>query len=128
MPKSQRRNRRKNPVTITGQTRAGSSTAQSSRKLINKFHNLIKQKAQLQKSAHDAETDKAIADLDREIEGLGGLKAYQRMSAIGQGEDRGGGSHKVLVVWLKDMNRSLIPVESKLRFVDPAARVAMSGN
>jgi len=34
---------------------------------------------------------------------MGGLEAYQRMSAIGQGKDRGGGSEKVLVEWLHEL-------------------------
>jgi hypothetical protein len=34
---------------------------------------------------------------------MGGLEVYQRMSTIGQGDDRGGGSHKVLISWLKEM-------------------------
>jgi 25S rRNA (adenine2142-N1)-methyltransferase len=34
---------------------------------------------------------------------MGGLEAYQRMSAIGQGEDRGGGTEKVLIEWLKEL-------------------------
>jgi 25S rRNA (adenine2142-N1)-methyltransferase len=44
-----------------------------------------------------------LANIDREIEALGGLERYQRMSCIGQGSDRGGGSEKVLIGWLKQM-------------------------
>lgn len=49
------------------------------------------------------ETSAAIDELDREVEELGGLAAYQRMSSIGQGEDRGGGSEKVFIGWLREM-------------------------
>jgi 25S rRNA (adenine2142-N1)-methyltransferase len=44
-----------------------------------------------------------LANIDREIEALGGLEIYQRMSCIGQSSDRGGGSEKVLIGWLKQM-------------------------
>jgi len=37
------------------------------------------------------------------VEKLGGLEKYQYMSCIGQGSDRGGGSEKVLIGWLKQM-------------------------
>jgi 25S rRNA (adenine2142-N1)-methyltransferase len=48
----------------------------------------------------------ALANINREIEALGGLERYQRMSCIGQGGDRGGGSEKVLIEWLKQMGRA----------------------
>lgn len=34
---------------------------------------------------------------------MGGLEAYQKMSVIGQGNDRGGGSEKVLIMFLNEM-------------------------
>lgn len=36
---------------------------------------------------------------------MGGLAAYQRMSSIGQGKDRGGGSEGVLLGWLKELDK-----------------------
>ncbi|KAH9079230.1 nucleolus protein [Lactarius deliciosus] len=66
---------------------ASSSTPRASRTVIRKFHTLLKQ----QKSAQGD----ALAN--------GGLEAYQRMSCIGQSSDRGGGSEKVLIGWLKQM-------------------------
>jgi 25S rRNA (adenine2142-N1)-methyltransferase len=47
--------------------------------------------------------DDALASINCEIEALGGLGEYQRMSCIGQSNDRGGGSEKVLIGWLKQM-------------------------
>lgn len=50
---------------------------------------------------------------------MGGLAAYQRMSTIGQGKDRGGGSEKVLIDWLRtlDEHRRSGKVVAKLRYV-----------
>jgi len=92
MPKA---TRRKFPVTLTGRRDGSSSTPRASRTVIRKFHTLFKQ----QKSAQGD----ALANVNREIEKLGGLEAYQRMSCIGQSSDRGGGSEKVLIGWLKQM-------------------------
>jgi 25S rRNA (adenine2142-N1)-methyltransferase len=92
MPKS---TRRKIPVTLIGRHDSSSSTPRASRTVIRKFHRLLKQ----QKSAQGD----ALANVNREIEKLGGLEAYQHMSCIGQSSDRGGGSEKVLVGWLRQM-------------------------
>lgn len=45
-----------------------------------------------------------LAKIQCEIGGLGGLECYQRMSAIGQGNDRGGGSEKIFIEWMKELN------------------------
>ncbi len=64
---------------------------------------LLKQQAQLQRLAsNEISKKRELADVEREIDELGGLDSYQRMSTIGQGTDRGGGSEKVLIRWLKD--------------------------
>ncbi|OBZ75645.1 25S rRNA adenine-N(1) methyltransferase [Grifola frondosa] len=114
MPKA-RKNKRKLPVTQTGSasdsTPSGSSSNPSAtRTLIRRFHVLLKRKTQLQhvlkvgqRSGDVSGSRKELAEVEKEIEGLGGLAAYQRMSSIGQGNDRGGGSEKVLVEWLKQL-------------------------
>lgn len=91
MPKTCQR--RKLPVTLA--EKHESSTPRASRTVIRKFHTLLKQ----QKNA----TGDTLANVNREIEKLGGLDKYQRMSCIGQGNDRGGGSEKVLIGWLRQM-------------------------
>ena len=94
MPRTSRR--RKLPVTLTNAEKNGSSsTPRASRTVIRGFHTLLKQRKCAQGDA--------LANIDREIEALGGLEGYQRMSCIGQGSDRGGGSEKVLIGWLKQM-------------------------
>src|SRR5271170_1664482 len=91
--------KRRVPVTDRPHLASSSSNPHSSGSLIRKFHVLLKRKAQLQHQ-QDAQT---LAEVEKGIEALGGLSAYQRMSSIGQGNDRGGGSHKVLISWLKEM-------------------------
>ena len=136
MPKG-RKNTRKAPVTSlvpsdhASLPSGSSSRPQVTRTIIRRFHVLIKRQTQLQhilqygsakNSTHDLTSTKAeLEDIEREIEELGGLATYQRMSTIGQGKDRGGGSEKVLIGWLRELG---IPDElkrknSKLRSVIP---------
>ncbi|KDQ60602.1 hypothetical protein JAAARDRAFT_55330 [Jaapia argillacea MUCL 33604] len=98
MPKGRRR---KNPITTN--TEVTSSNPHSSRNIIRQFHCLLKRRAQLQKQQDTPHNVQALADVEREMEELGGLKVYQRMSTIGQGNDRGGGTEKVLIGWLKEL-------------------------
>ena len=123
MPKT-RKPKRKTPITApslggsshsvrSGSSSSGSSHPQATRTTIRRFHVLIKRQAQLRAAAENGQgsakgKDRAAAvaelgDIEREIEELGGLPAYQRMSTIGQGKDRGGGSEKVLIAWMRDM-------------------------
>lgn len=51
------------------------------------------------------------------MEALGGLPAYQRMSSIGQGKDRGGGSERVLTSWLKELGLADRQGKDKLKYV-----------
>ncbi|KAG6878790.1 hypothetical protein C0993_008089 [Termitomyces sp. T159_Od127] len=59
-------------------------------------------RAQLKANKDSEESVKSLAVIEDRISQLGGLETYQRMSAIGQGTDRGGGSEKILIGWLKD--------------------------
>lgn len=92
MPKGSRR--RKLPVTVA-ERYGSSSTPRTSRTVIRKFHTLLKQ----QKSAQGD----TLTSINHELEKLGGLEKYQHMSCIGQGTDRGGGSERVLIGWMKQM-------------------------
>ena len=101
MPKA---SKRKPAVTQLGAAGPSSSSKpQSSRTVIRRFHTLLKQQTQLQAGSQTAHTTEQLAMIAKEIDELGGLAAYQQMSSIGQGEDRGGGSQKVIITWLKDM-------------------------
>lgn len=99
MPKGRKR---KLPIVSVETTSSG--TPYSSRTLIRQFHGLLKRKAQLEKlPTLDKVVLKALEDVEQQIAELGGLESYQRMSVVGQSNDRGGGSEKFLIQWLKEL-------------------------
>lgn len=114
---------RKKKTPITRSTNIiSSSSPHSSRTVIRQFHVLLKRRAQLQAPRTQAASDaKELADVENRIAELGGLERYQQMSSIGQGNDRGGGSEKVLIGWLKDRNMNSEGC-SKLRCLPPLAK------
>jgi 25S rRNA (adenine2142-N1)-methyltransferase len=87
--------------------------------VIRRFHVLLKEKAKLENGQASAAKSAKIANIERDIRELGGLELYQRMSAIGQGEDRGGGSEKFLISWLKELRLAQTKTDTsrKLRYV-----------
>ncbi|KAH8100943.1 putative methyltransferase-domain-containing protein [Cristinia sonorae] len=112
MPKS-KRTKRKAPVTAPSTSSAPvvqrSSNPAATRKVIRRFHVLLKRQAHIKRvlsSSSPANKDLLVelVSVEDEMERMGGLAAYQRMSTIGQGNDRGGGSEKVLVQWLRELN------------------------
>ena len=68
----------------------------ASRQLINKHHQLEKQRRQ----AADKGDKTAQAQLTAELASLGGLSHYQQASLQGQSLDRGGDTSKLLLEWL----------------------------
>lgn len=81
---------------------SGSAKPKSTRTLIRRFHVLLKRRAALEKRGGiGAQGD--LEAVEAEIDSIGGLEAYQNMSAIGQGKDRGGGSESVLIEWMKEL-------------------------
>lgn len=125
MPKANR-HKRKTPVTSPPifATTGSSSNPQSTRTVIRRFHVLIKRKSQLEKGIKEgrfarSQTREELASIEQEIESMGGLETYQRMSSIGQGNDRGGGSEKILIGWLTEMEvRQNVKQENrKLKYV-----------
>jgi len=100
MPKARKR---KVPIVQTDTLSTSSSTPQSSRKIIRRFHVLQKRRTQFLNSRPDVRAAQDLSIIDQEIEELGGLKCYQRMSVVGQGVDRGGGSEKILINWLQEI-------------------------
>jgi 25S rRNA (adenine2142-N1)-methyltransferase len=93
--------KRKPPVTTTEGNHSASSHPHSTRTLIRRFHLLLKRRAALQTS--ESADPASLVEVEKELEILGGLSAYQRMSTIGQASDRGGGSEKRLIAWLKEI-------------------------
>ena len=114
-----RKTKRKVPVTV-GKGKhsshrtagpSGSSKPAATRKVIRRFHILHKRQAQLQKflegerielSTQAKDAKEELQAIEQEISDMGGLEAYQKMSVIGQGNDRGGGSEKVLLEFLEE--------------------------
>ncbi|KAF7322680.1 25S rRNA adenine-N(1) methyltransferase [Mycena chlorophos] len=104
--------KRKTPVTSSRPSAsASSSKPEASRSVIRKYHVLLRKQSALE--AHPTSDKKDIQNVRRQLDQLGGLENYQRMSAIGQGNDRGGGSEKVAISWLKEILKP--PLESPRR-------------
>ncbi|KEP53884.1 nucleolus protein [Rhizoctonia solani 123E] len=107
-----RKRRSKAPITqssLSVKPRLDSAKPKSTRTLIRRFHVLIKRRAALEKQTKEPGIElpglrKELDEIEAEIESMGGLEAYQNMSAIGQGKDRGGGSETVLIDWMKELD------------------------
>ncbi|KXN90493.1 25S rRNA adenine-N(1) methyltransferase [Leucoagaricus sp. SymC.cos] len=96
--------RRKTPISQASTSHPSSSRPQASRNVIRKFHVLIKSQKQLNsKQSLTASENEELMKINKEIDDLGGLEWYQRMSIVGQGNDRGGGSEKIFIGWLTDL-------------------------
>ncbi|EAU88383.1 nucleolus protein [Coprinopsis cinerea okayama7 len=118
MPKARKR---KVPVVPVDRATTSASKPQVTRTVIREFHVLLKRQAYLQKSGlKNAETYKELKEIEDRIEELGGLERYQHMSAVGQKEDRGGGSHRIFIGWLKELGAHLQRKE-KLRLLEVGA-------
>jgi 25S rRNA (adenine2142-N1)-methyltransferase len=76
-----------------------SISSKATRKLIRTHHTLEKERAKALASGDDA---KAVA-LAKKIELQGGIESYQRASLIGQTNERGGDSSKILMEWLEPL-------------------------
>lgn len=108
---------RKAPITRTGQARHGKSST-ATQATISRFHTLLKRQAQLKSKLESACSSKSVqelAEVEKEMEDLGGLAAYQEASILGQDETRGGDTSKLLVTWLKELNIRPAKEGSKLR-------------
>ncbi|RXW24927.1 hypothetical protein EST38_g938 [Candolleomyces aberdarensis] len=101
MPKARKR---KTPIVQANTDAPTSSKPEVTRSVIREFHTLLKRQAQLQKKGtQDATTTSELSQIQKRIDELGGLERYQHMSAVGQKDDRGGGSHKILIGWMKEL-------------------------
>ncbi|CAE6410835.1 unnamed protein product [Rhizoctonia solani] len=105
-----RKRKPKTPITLSNPSRTkprlDSAKPKSTRTLIRRFHVLIKRRAILEKRHKKSGGDGSsieLKEIEAEMESMGGLEAYQHMSAIGQGKDRGGGSESVLIGWMREL-------------------------
>ncbi|PMD28330.1 hypothetical protein NA56DRAFT_560132 [Hyaloscypha hepaticicola] len=76
-----------------------SISSKATRTLIRTHHTLEKERAKALAAGDDAKA----AALSREIQLQGGIESYQRASLIGQTNERGGDSSKILMEWLDPM-------------------------
>lgn len=132
---------RKRSVPIT-QRDTKTGTAPSTKRIVGKshkatqstissFHTLLKRKAQIQRalsqgssSSQAAALQTQLAEIDSEIDEIGGLDTYQKASTLGQSSQRGGDSSVVLVEWLKELGEAKMREDSagdarKMRYVIP---------
>ena len=95
--------KRKQPVTSSSNHHT--HRILSGHDLIRRFHVLLKRRARL--AAGTSSTSRDLAHIEDEINRLGGLETYQRISAQGQSDERGGGSHKLFIEWMlqEDLKR-----------------------
>lgn len=92
------------PISNMARTNTISSKQKTSRNVIRRFHFLIKSQVQLKnKNSLTVSEAKELDKINGEIQRSGGLDWYQQMSVVGQGHDRGGGSEKILIEWLKEL-------------------------
>ncbi|KAF8717809.1 hypothetical protein RHS02_09265, partial [Rhizoctonia solani] len=120
-----RKRKPKTPITqssssATTKPRLDSAKPKSTRTLIRRFHVLIKRRAVLEKRGKKSREESAeLKEIQTEMESMGGLEAYQSMSAIGQGKDRGGGSESVLIGWMRELG--MHKSDGKVRLLEVGA-------
>lgn len=114
MPKARKR---KQPIVSQAASSSNTSiAAQSCRNTIRKYHVLLKRRKQLENDPQQHRID--LAEIDQQLKDLGGLERYQQLSVLGQKEERGGGSEKIFVNWLKELNlHRRSESQGKLRYV-----------
>ena len=78
-----------------------SITAQSCRNTIRQYHFLLKQRRKLESAP---EPNPTVVEIEHQLSNLGGLERYQQLSTLGQREERGGGTEKVFIQWMKELN------------------------
>ncbi|KAI6151031.1 nucleolus protein [Pisolithus tinctorius] len=120
MPKARKK---KVPITSDGRDIASpaSSNPHTTRTVIRRFHVLLKRQGQLENNPATTSNAAELKKINEEIAIMGGLAAYQRMSSVGQGTDRGGGSERVLINWLVNMGFSTRDNMSKLGLLEVGA-------
>ncbi|KAF9475069.1 nucleolus protein [Pholiota conissans] len=97
--------RRKNSIVTAppASTSSASVAAQSCRKTIRKYHVLLKKRRQLEsQTAHGQVL--GLEEIDEQLAALGGLEKYQELSSLGQREERGGGSEKIFIAWMRELD------------------------
>ena len=94
---------KKRRVPVTAPTHKPTPKSLTTRSTIRKFHVLLKRRAQLETKPKTLEISRELEETEQEMVLLGGLEQYQEMSVVGQSRERGGGSHNVLISWLREL-------------------------
>lgn len=99
--------------------RTAGKSHKATQSTISTFHTLLKRKAQIQRSLSQGSSSsqasilqKQLAEIEGEIEAIGGLDTYQKASTLGQSSQRGGDSSVVLVEWLKELGEAKMREDS----------------
>ncbi|KAF8969874.1 putative methyltransferase-domain-containing protein [Flammula alnicola] len=117
MPKARKH---KNPIVSIAAPNT-SIAAQSCRNTIRKYHILLKRRRQLENS-NALGRAAALTAIEQQISDLGGLERYQQLSSLGQREERGGGSEKIFIQWMKELGVHRIPEgKAKVRLLEVGA-------
>jgi 25S rRNA (adenine2142-N1)-methyltransferase len=91
--------------TTNNKTIRKKKTHQFSQALISKFHVLNKEKDRLKQQPPSTEVLERLNQIDKEMEHMGGLDAYQKASLLGQDKRRGGDSSKWFIKQLLSMKK-----------------------
>eukprot|EP00833_Pecoramyces_ruminatium_P008884 jgi/Orpsp1_1/1182916/evm.model.c7180000083156.1 len=92
-------------ATTNNKTIRKKKTHQFSQALISKFHVLNKEKERLKKQPPTKEVLERLHAIDKEMEHMGGLDAYQKASLLGQDKRRGGDSSKWFIKQLLSLKK-----------------------
>jgi len=95
---------KKRRVPVTTPTHNSMPKSLTTRSTIRKFHVLLKRRARLETKPRTFEISRELEEIEQEMDSLGGLEQYQEMSVVGQSKERGGGSHKFLISWLRELH------------------------
>ncbi|ORX52954.1 hypothetical protein BCR36DRAFT_324013 [Piromyces finnis] len=102
-----KRKRLPKPVVATtnNKTIRKKKTHQFSQALISKFHVLNKEKERLKQQPQNSEVIERLNEIEKTIEHMGGLDAYQKASLLGQDKRRGGDSSKWFIKQLLSLKK-----------------------
>ncbi|TIB93040.1 hypothetical protein E3Q19_01568 [Wallemia mellicola] len=108
--------KKKTPITKSKKTASKSISSKKTKEIINNFHQLLKRR---KTTTNEVE----IKDIDRAIDELGGMEAYQHASTIGQSTPRGGDSSHYFVKWLAELGvkKSYVADKEKMSLLEIGA-------
>lgn len=107
------RTKRTRKAPLVPKEKLSSASHKVTQSTISTFHSLLKQRKRIERQLASSAThgqhealERELQDIDRQVNELGGLEAYQQASTLGQSSQRGGDSSHVLIKWLKNLRAS----------------------